>query len=296
MTRSFGVRAASIGLCALSLTAALVVSSGSTALAASAPSTASSADCAPVAAGRDFPPFGRGKCPGVRPGALMLIDGVRCTMNFIFSGEDGHRYVGTAGHCILGAPTRTDQERVWRGRSGATVTDADGRPIGRFAYAILDKQASSVVGSTGLDFALVRLREGVKVNPALCFFGGPTGVNSSTSSDPTLLHWFGNGDVIGSTGVLGFEEQTVPARSGLAATMSDPNNVSATGLAAFGDSGGAVISDDGGAVGILATVGAHVDSSAPDAGSIGIVRLQPVLRHATTALGVALRLQTAPLR
>src|SRR5437867_10393823 len=47
-------------------------------------------------------PFGTGTCPGVRPGAIVRSDVGQCTLHFLFVGSDGSRYIGTAGHCILG--------------------------------------------------------------------------------------------------------------------------------------------------------------------------------------------------
>src|ERR671918_3214943 len=47
-------------------------------------------------------PVGTGPCPGVRPGAIVQSDVGQCTFNFRFNGSDGRRYIGTAGHCVLG--------------------------------------------------------------------------------------------------------------------------------------------------------------------------------------------------
>ena len=47
-------------------------------------------------------PAGTGTCPGVRPGAVVNSDAGQCTFNFLFTASDGSRYMGTAGHCILG--------------------------------------------------------------------------------------------------------------------------------------------------------------------------------------------------
>ena len=50
-------------------------------------------------------PVGTGPCPGVRPGAIVRADIYydHCTLNFLFLGSDGSRYIGTAGHCITDA-------------------------------------------------------------------------------------------------------------------------------------------------------------------------------------------------
>ncbi|HSH23664.1 MAG TPA: hypothetical protein VK975_06355, partial [Acidimicrobiales bacterium] len=44
---------------------------------------------------------GLGSCSGLRPGSRVVTDNGSCTLNFVFTGSDGERYMGTAGHCIL---------------------------------------------------------------------------------------------------------------------------------------------------------------------------------------------------
>ncbi|HEX2359312.1 MAG TPA: hypothetical protein VHH72_05815 [Solirubrobacterales bacterium] len=178
-------------------------------------------------------PVGTGTCPGVRPGAIVNSEAGQCTMNFLFTGSDGRRYVGTAGHCILGeSPIGGDVgEESWAPGSGPEATDGVGNRIGEFAYAVLQDPK---------DFALVRLDPGVEASPQMCHFGGPTGVNSDITSSPTVLQHFGNGLGIGSV---------LPARTHIALSMPDPDHVFATGGAAPGDSGSGVISSDGRAVG-----------------------------------------------
>ena len=69
------------------------------------------------------PPVGTGPCPGVRPGAIVNSDTGQCTFNFLFQGSDGRRYIGTAGHCILG-------ESPIGGDVGEEVVGARHRPGG----------------------------------------------------------------------------------------------------------------------------------------------------------------------
>jgi hypothetical protein len=63
----------------------------------------------------------------------------QCTFNFLFTGSDGSRYIGTAGHCILGeSPIGGDVgEQSWARGTGPVARDASGNRIGEFAYAIL---------------------------------------------------------------------------------------------------------------------------------------------------------------
>jgi hypothetical protein len=229
-------------------------------------------------------PAGTGTCPGVRPGAIVNSDLGQCTFNFLFTGSDGNRYMGTAGHCILReSPIGGDVgEESWAPGEGPVATDSTGARIGEFAYAVLQDPK---------DFALVRLDPGAAANPAMCHFGGPTSTNDSNPGPvpPTLLNHFGNGVAIGSA---------LPARTAVALGMPDPDHVFANGVALPGDSGSGVISSDGGAVGVLVTVGLHSGSAGTggvDAGLVGNTRITPQVNRAEQVLGTDLTLQTAPL-
>src|SRR5437899_2605885 len=228
-------------------------------------------------------PLGTGTCPGVRPGAIVRSDVGQCTLNFLFQGSDGSRYIGTAGHCILGtSPFGGDVgEMAWASGTGPVARDADGNPIGEFAYAILQDPK---------DFSLIRLDPQVQASAGICHFGGPTAVNDDRPAltEPGVPTWFGNGVGVGAV---------LPARSALAAGMPSPDHVFAQGAAAPGDSGSGVISSDGRAVGVLVTVGVHtasIGSGGLDAGLIGMTRLTPQLERAKAVLGLDLVLQTAP--
>jgi hypothetical protein len=210
-------------------------------------------------------------CPGVRPGAVVRSGGAQCTMNFLFR-SNRHRYVGTAGHCILDR----DGEQSW-GRRGPVARRANGTAIGRYAYAVLGGER---------DFALIRLRGGVQASPRMCQFGGPTGIDGSTPSDPVVLQHYGQGVGTG---------QTTPGRLFTAAQgMPDRDEVFAQGTVAFGDSGGPVTrrgSDK--AIGLVVSTGAHFGRFREGAGTVGITRLPPQLRRAEQVLSERISLATA---
>jgi hypothetical protein len=227
-------------------------------------------------------PAGTGTCPGVRPGAIVNSDTGQCSFNFLFNGSDGRRYMGTAGHCILGeSPVGGDVgEESWAPGSGPVASDADGNRIGEFAYAVLQDPK---------DFAVVRLDPGVEASPQMCHFGGPTGTNTDQGSSPVVLNHFGNGIGVGSV---------LPARSAVAFGMPNADHVYAAGAVVPGDSGSGIISSDGRAVGVIVTTGLHTGSIGTgglDAGAMGITRLAPQEARAEQVLGVGLTLQTAPL-
>jgi hypothetical protein len=219
-------------------------------------------------------PVGIGTCQGVRPGAIVNSDLGQCTFNFVYAGSDGRTYIGTAGHCILDG----DDESSWAPGTGPVARDGQGNRIGEFAYAILEDPK---------DMALIRVDPGVPVDPQMCHFGGPTGINGDRGSATTTLQYFGNGLGIGSV---------VPARSALALGTPDPDHVFAIGLVVPGDSGSAVTSADGRAVGIVVTTGLHLASlgtGGVDAGLIGITRVGPQIDRASQVTGMSYTLVTA---
>src|SRR5467141_1721949 len=114
-------------------------------------------------------PLGTGTCPGVRPGAIVRSDVGQCTLNFLFVGSDGGRYIGTAGHCILGTSPFGGNagEIVWATGMAPVARDGSGNRIGEFIYAILQDPK---------DFALILLDPQVQASASMCHFGGPTAV------------------------------------------------------------------------------------------------------------------------
>lgn len=207
-------------------------------------------------------PFGRGRCGGVRPGALVETRVGFCTMNFMFRDADGRRYIGTAGHCIL----NRSGERQWR-RGGPVARNSSGRVIGQFRYA-----------SRGFakDFALIRLRQGVRGSPRMCHFGGPTGVSFSRTRRTVALQLYGEGLLVGDVS---------PARTLFANGMRNPHHLFAKGVTISGDSGGPVTRRGSGrAVGLHIGVGYAIRGPGGDAGAL-ITRLPPRERRAERVTG-----------
>ncbi len=229
----------------------------------------SASDPCPLVAPRGGEPVGTTPCPGVRPGALVYLNKGLCTLNFLFEGSDGHRYIGTAGHCALDS----DAEIVYDERRAPPAHDSEDKRIGRVVYALLDDRH---------DFALIRLDRGIRAKAKMCHFGGPTGINSELTDEPVTLHHYGNGIGIGHAQIV--DQPVLPARSAIAYGMPDRDRVSAAGVAAFGDSGSGTVDDDGDAVGVLVAVGPT---------GIHITRIAPQVIRAERALGVTLELETA---
>lgn len=235
-------------------------------------------ECQPVAMDVASPvAIGTGSaCSGVRPGAALLTEEGQCTFNFMWRGSDGDTYMGTAGHCALGV--EGSGEMTWDPGEGPPVGDRQGNVVGEFAYAVVDDPR---------DFALVRLADGVAASPEMCHFGGPTGLDTTVTGllGPTVLQHYGQGSIVG---------QVVPGRSLLALSMSDPDIVVATGVVLPGDSGSAVTTTDGRALGLVVTTGIYL--GVVDTGTVGITRVAPQIARAQQVTGVAYTLQTAPTR
>lgn len=224
-----------------------------------------------------------GECTGVRPGSLISGSPSPggCTMNFLFEGGDGYRYVGTAGHCVAGGPPQ-----AWAPGTGPAAYSRGAR-IGEFAYSVLDGP---------YDFALARLDPGVPADPEMCHFGGPTGLLSDGALFPTTVRHYGNGAGLGVP-VIPFAVDVpipfgvlTPARSGVAVTTSSPGEVRFLGAVSGGDSGSPVITGDGRAIGPAVSIAVSAT------GTVRATRLSAQLPAAESLLGTTLRLQTAPLR
>jgi hypothetical protein len=274
-----------VAACVMPLAAGAGSGAGSSparaAVASSPPFTLGGAKCSliKVPAADGSLPVGVGSCPGVRPGAVLQTEVGLCTFNFLFEAPDHERFIGSAGHCILGEGPVNDNagEKVWPKGGGPVAKDSAGHRIGEFAYAVLQDPK---------DFSLIRLDPGVESSPEMCDFGGPTGINDDINGDPKVMRYFGNGVGIGTA---------LPARSAVALGFPNADHVYGLGLALPGDSGSAVITDDGRAVGVLVTTGLHgfgYDENGIDFGTMGITRIGPQMARASQALGVKLSMLT----
>lgn len=238
-------------------------------------------------------------CSGVRPGAEILVfeDDLKDprnangpTMNFVFAGSDGYRYVGLAGHSVA---DRIGAVESWGPGEGALALDGNGRRIGRIAFVALT--ATQEGFDSIRDFALVRLDRGVTVNPAVCVFGGPSALYRERSSSPVILRHYGQGDVV---------EDVSPGRTAVALRTTSEYHVFAEGVINGGDSGSPFVTEDR-AVGHLsgtclpACIGGSPPPSGRPSGEIGhllILRTRPQLALAERTLGVRLRLVTTQKR
>jgi len=256
--------------------------------------TLAGAPCRPIpirTSGTALPVGSAESCPGVRPGAAVLTgevspegEGALCTFNFLFTDPKTHdRFAGTAGHCVI-EYSGISETTFAPGTPGADLPhwaqDGQGREIGTFVYAVM---------TSVKDFALIKLNDlgRAEANPAMCHFGGPTGINASPSSSQMFLHHFGNGAGLG---------YAAPARTATVSGMRNPDVAFVQGAITFGDSGSGIIDDAGRAVGAIVAIGGNNDLFADgNTGPVVVTRLAPQLDRAMQVLHRRLVLETAPL-
>jgi S1-C subfamily serine protease len=151
-------------------------------------------------------------------------------MNFIFGDTAGNRYIGTAGHCV----DKVGEDVTIETASGVATT------IGTVARRVLDD-------TSGLDFALVRIdparTQGMAIEPAVPFWGGPDGINKDPQPG-TIVMWWGHGYVVAV-------EQGKPEVGLVTNAASAPPQFDLVGEGLAGDSGSPVVDSSGDAVGIL---------------------------------------------
>lgn len=196
------------------------------------------------------PPFtARPEDADIRPGVQLYVEEHGwCTSNFLFRGtgpQQGRVYIGTAGHCVgadVGATVHAPPDLGY-------ATDEVGEAIGRVAYSSFKELPPNTLHRP--DFALIEIADpfGQSLNPALLGYGGPAGIvpfEEVAVADRVLT--YGNTPLRPGPGAL-------DAREGYVSGTETPHTITmytvTPGLP--GDSGSAVLSGDGRAVGVLTT-------------------------------------------
>lgn len=230
----------------------------------------------------------------VHPGVMTTTAGGGCTANFIFYNATDV-FLGQAAHCAgTGAPTETSGCTSGSKPLGTPVAIAGASKPGTLVYSSWITMAQRGEKDANTcdynDLALVKIdpADRDKVNPSVPFFGGPTGI----STNPTT---FGDG-------VLTYGNS--PLRAGLSAlspkegfSLGDEgdgwSHICYTATPGVpGDSGSAVLTKDGKALGVLTSL-----ALAPLPGSNGVGDMSRELNYlnAHGGLGtVTLALGTEP--
>lgn len=176
----------------------------------------------------------------IQPGALL---GDPCTMNFVFQDPAGALYIGAAGHCVPEVGERVIAPGL--GSFGTTVFWRDD-----------STNFTEPANATGplMDFALVKVDADKQdlVEPALRFWGGPTGIEAMYAPGTPTLH-YGQGLFWQATepsrpryGVLQERYQAGPFTDWYLASHAIMG----------GDSGSGLLTGNGKALGIIVTVAA----------------------------------------
>ncbi len=225
--------------------------------------------------------------PGIKVGPEP--EGGGCTTNFLFSSPDNRTlYIGTGAHCLVGyevgdrvviaagAAEGTLVYCSWATVLGSDTCESMGGPMG--TVPVTDRSGFEN------DFALIELdaRDRGRVHPAVFAWGGPTGLETDPAVGDRVLT-FGNSTNrdAGPLGQTPLDE--VDPREGYVKSTSEWTTfVQMAGPSIGGDSGSAVLTGDGKALGVMQTV---------EAGDNGVVNLDRALAflHEHTDLQVELK-------
>jgi hypothetical protein len=126
----------------------------------------------------------------------MTTGSNQCTSNFVFTDAKGNIFLGQAAHCAsIGDPSNTDGCNTPSLPVGTPVTIEGGTAPGFLVYnSWRTMQARKETDENTCrynDFALVLVnpRDFGKVNPSFPYFGGPTGLATSTNSGDKVLNF-----------------------------------------------------------------------------------------------------------
>ncbi|MCW2615261.1 MAG: hypothetical protein JWN08_2255 [Frankiales bacterium] len=222
--------------------------------------------------------------PGdIHPGVMTFTAGAQCTANFVFSnGTD--TFLGQAAHCSgTGGATETDGCQAGSLPLGTPVeVDGATRPGTMVYNSWLTMQAAGESDPSTCaynDFALIRIdpADVASVSPAIPVLGGPTGIDRDGVALGEQVFSYGN------SGLRQGVSQLSPKQGVSLGTDSDGWNhpVYTITPGVPGDSGSAVLSSEGEALGVLSTL-----ALAPLALSNGVSDLGKALDYANARGGL----------
>lgn len=221
----------------------------------------------------------------ITPGSqTVTAGGGQCTSNFIF--EDGaDLYIGQAAHCGgLGGATATNGCDTGSVPLGTRV-DIEGADFpGSLAYVSWLTMAATGESNADAcaynDFALVKIdpRDHDKVNPSLPVIGSPDGINRDGTAFGESVYTYGNSSLRQGIRQLSPKTGISLGTSGNGWTHS----VYTVTPGVPGDSGSAVVDQDGKGLGILVTL-----AIAPIAGSNGVTDLGRALDYVNDNSGIS---------
>jgi hypothetical protein len=216
------------------------------------------------AAGPAWAPSGQAT---IHPGAVTDTHGGQCTANFIFFNATDV-FIGQAAHCAgTGAPTETSGCTSGTRPLGTPVTIVGASKPGTLVYSswitmakLGEKDANTCDFN---DFALVKIdpADRGKVNPSLPGFGGPIGLSTGSTAFGDRIYTYGNSKLRGGATAL-----SPKAGFSLGDDGGGWTHTCYTVTPGIpGDSGSAVLTSDGKALGVLTSL-----ALAPLAASNGV--------------------------
>lgn len=192
----------------------------------------------------------------IRPGSVMVTDGLQCTANFVFT-RGGEVFLGYAAHCAsTGGPTDTNGCTSGSLPLGTPVEIDGARHPGVLVYSswlamqrVRERDPNACASN---DLGLVRIdpRDVPRVNPSMPHWGGPTGLLRGPIPSGAAVYSYG------SSGL----------RQGIAALSPKSGSSLGTGDDGWshstytvtpgvpGDSGSGMLDSSGRAAGVLSTV------------------------------------------
>lgn len=240
------------------------------------------------------------------PGTQMYTKGSQCTSNFVFTDSVGNVYIGYAAHCAgKGAATDTDGCTTESEPVGTPVTFNEGGSLidegtvigkGTLVYSswITMQELGTKDANTCAynDFALVKVAAAdvAKVNPSVPFWGGPTGLSTSTLGLFDNIYSYGNSSLRGGLTLLSPKAGVGLGDSEADGGWSHPLYTLTPGIP--GDSGSGFLDADGKAIGVLSTVSI---APLPLSNSIGDLSRELAFAQAHSGIsGLKLALGTEP--
>ncbi len=228
--------------------------------------------------------FGAPSTSQIRPGVEISSRNGSCTSNFLFAENAVTVYIGVAAHCFSqdtnnGTDPCESRNEVL-GFNQVTIENAS-RP-GTLVYsswsAMQSRGESPGSDLCALnDFALVQIHPDDldNIHPAAIGFGGPTALFTELAEIGDAVFSYGQSPAHG--GVNDLEEKRGEVRQIVAGGLAYRISTDSTGLP--GDSGSAVLHEDGRALAVLSDVGVRV-GLAPVTN--GVVNLERALNYAIT--------------
>lgn len=211
----------------------------------------------------------------IRPGMPIHTPKRDCPSNFLFIRPDNSSiFLGSTAYCFRDMPI------------GTLVTVGGPENIGILIYSsfqtMADKQESDPDALEYNDFAVIKIAEGSRkrTSPSIVDFGGPAGLGKPGD--------FQVGDRViarGNASLIEWREGVVTGRAGDWALL-----VHSAIPITPGDMGGAVLGEDGSALGVVVNLGIK-----PNPGANGVARLDTLMAYAEANAALYMQLEGAPL-